>query len=93
MLGNIIVFGAALFIVLDRDSLNPSQVGLVISYAANITRVLNWLVQQVSMVENNSVSIERIKEYSELEQEAPWREVMPGVQGDWVRSGKITFER
>lgn len=37
-----------------------------------VTQTLNWLVRMTSDVETNIVSVERIKEYTETPQEAPW---------------------
>ena len=43
----------------------------VLSYALNITQTMNWMVRQYSEIESNIVSVERLKEYVELPQEAP----------------------
>ena len=76
-LGNTIVFFAALLAILGRDTLEPGLVGLSLSYAMQITGSLNMLIRQTSQVENNMVSVERIKEYEDsLVHEADWS--MPG---------------
>jgi hypothetical protein len=46
MLGNIIVFFAALFAVISRGSIDPGLVGLSLSYASQITMSLNMLIRQ-----------------------------------------------
>ena len=61
--GNFIIFFAALFTVLQRESMDPGLAGLSISYALQITQTLNWLVRMTSDVETNIVAVERIKEY------------------------------
>ncbi|KAE8736524.1 ABC-transporter, subfamily C member 18, partial [Frankliniella occidentalis] len=66
--GNSLIFFAALFAVLRRGDISAGSVGLSISYALQITLALNWLVRFVSEVENNIVSVERIKEYEETPQ-------------------------
>ena len=71
-IGNLITFAAALIAILGSESIDPSQVGLIISYALNVTQVLNWLVRMTSDVETNIVAVERIKEYTEIENEADW---------------------
>ena len=97
--GNIIIFFAALFAVIQRnyqDTLNlhvsPGLVGLSISYSLTITQTLNWLVRMSSELETNIVSVERIKEYSEIPTEAP--AVIPSSRpaSDWPNSGKVEFE-
>lgn len=67
-----IIFFAALFAVINRDTMNPGLVGLSVTYALQITQTLNWLVRMTSDVETNIVAVERIKEYGETPQEAAW---------------------
>ena len=73
MLGNTIVLFAALLAVLGRETLEPGLVGLSLSYAMQITNSLNMLIRQSSQIENNMVSVERIREYqTSLPHEADW---------------------
>ena len=43
-LGNIIIFFAALFCIIDRENLTPGKAGLSISYAMQVTDTLTWMV-------------------------------------------------
>jgi ABC-type multidrug transport system fused ATPase/permease subunit len=61
VLGNFITFGAAVFVIIEADTIDPSQVGLIITYALSVTQVLNWLVRMTADVETNIVAVERIK--------------------------------
>ena len=63
-LGYCIVFISALFAVVSRNTLSPGIAGLAISYSLNITNVLRMLVQNITELETNIVSIERILEYT-----------------------------
>jgi ATP-binding cassette subfamily C (CFTR/MRP) protein 1 len=68
IIGNTLIFFAALFTVLGRDSLSAGLVGLSVSYALKITQSLTMLVRWTTGVETNIVAVERLKEYSEVEQ-------------------------
>lgn len=91
MVGNLIILFSALFAVLSSDSLNPGMVGLSVSYALQITQTLNWLVRMTSEVETNIVAVERIKEYAETQQEAPWQLPNENVPTDWPQKGQVEF--
>ncbi|XP_054264491.1 ATP-binding cassette sub-family C member 3-like [Macrosteles quadrilineatus] len=89
--GNILIFFAALFAVLGRDKLDAGLVGLSISYALQITGMLNLAVRMSSEVETNIVSVERIKEYSEVPTEAAWV-VEPRPDAQWPSHGTVQFQ-
>eukprot|EP01134_Creolimax_fragrantissima_P008215 CFRG8215T1 len=90
--GNFIVFFAALFAVLARGHIDPSTVGLSISYAMGITQSLNWIVRMTSELETNIVAVERVKEYSEVTTEAP--AIVPGNAPPtaWPTRGEVTMK-
>uniref|UniRef100_A0A8C2FIH3 Uncharacterized protein n=1 Tax=Cyprinus carpio TaxID=7962 RepID=A0A8C2FIH3_CYPCA len=90
-LGNLVVFFSALFAVISRDSLNSGLVGLSISYALNVTQTLNWLVRMTSELETNIVAVERVREYAEIKNEAPWI-TSNRPPDDWPTAGNIHFE-
>uniref|UniRef100_A0A670ZRM8 ATP binding cassette subfamily C member 2 n=1 Tax=Pseudonaja textilis TaxID=8673 RepID=A0A670ZRM8_PSETE len=90
LVGNLTVFFAALLAVFVKNSLNSGIVGLSISSAMNITQTLNWLVRMTSELETNIVAIERLNEYTEIKNEAPWVTAQrPPSQ--WPKNGEITF--
>ncbi|KAL7286834.1 hypothetical protein TKK_0018975 [Trichogramma kaykai] len=91
MVGNFIIFFAALFAVLDKQEMSSGLVGLSISYALQITQTLNWLVRMTSDVETNIVAVERIKEYGETPQEAPWNKPENDPDKDWPVQGSVEF--
>ncbi|XP_012683657.2 ATP-binding cassette sub-family C member 2 [Clupea harengus] len=90
-LGNLVVFFAALFAVVSRESLNSGLVGLSISYALNVTQTLNWLVRMTSELETNIVAVERVSEYTEIKNEADWITGQRPEKG-WPKTGKIRLE-
>ncbi|XP_060527505.1 multidrug resistance-associated protein 1-like [Cylas formicarius] len=90
MIGNSIIFFAALFAVLGSD-LMPALVGLSVSYSMQITQTLNWLVRMTSDVETNIVAVERIKEYGEIPQEAAWEIPNKTPKRSWPDDGAVNF--
>ncbi|XP_072247113.1 ATP-binding cassette sub-family C member 2 isoform X2 [Leuresthes tenuis] len=89
-LGNLVVFSSALLAVIARDSIDGGLVGLSISYALSVTQTLNWLVRTTSELETNVVAVERVSEYSELENEAKWiTDTRPPQK--WPEAGRLQF--
>ncbi|KAK6293389.1 hypothetical protein J4Q44_G00357150 [Coregonus suidteri] len=90
-LGNLVVFFSALLAVISRDSLESGLVGLSISYALNVTQTLNWLVRMTSELETNIVAVERVSEYTEIENEADWVSEKRPLE-KWPEAGRLRFE-
>ncbi|XP_070288640.1 ATP-binding cassette sub-family C member 2 [Myotis yumanensis] len=90
LVGNLIVFFSSLMIVIFKINLSGEVVGFVLSNALNITQTLNWLVRMTSEVETNIVAVERINEYINVENEAPWVTEKRPPAG-WPSKGEIQF--
>ena len=90
-LGNLITFFAALFIVFSRDELTMGAAGLSLCYSIGIVVALKELLNKICELENNSVALERILEYCNLEQEAPWEESTDLWSKPWPNQGRVTF--
>ncbi|XP_012991312.3 multidrug resistance-associated protein 1 isoform X2 [Esox lucius] len=71
-LGNLLVLSAATLAVMGRNTLSPGIVGLAVSHSLQVTGILSWIVRSWTDVENNIVSVERVKEYADTPKEAPW---------------------
>ena len=90
-LGNVIIFFAALFAILGRDTLSAGKAGLSISYAMMVTETLTWMVRMLCDLETNCVALERVLEYiNENPQEAEWKlETESDNHSQWPKQGKI----
>lgn len=69
---NLLTLFSAIIAVYLRDQLTAGTVGLILTYALQITHSLNSLVRTSSDLETNIVAVERIDEYAQLESEASW---------------------
>lgn len=92
MIGNFIIFFAALFAVLGRDTLDAGTVGFSVSYALQITMSLKFLIKMACEIETNMVSVERVKEYAETKQEIESNHSNGNFRENWPENGKIQFK-
>uniref|UniRef100_A0A673AZ73 ABC-type glutathione-S-conjugate transporter n=1 Tax=Sphaeramia orbicularis TaxID=375764 RepID=A0A673AZ73_9TELE len=91
-LGNLLVLAASLFSVYGRGKLSPGIVGLAVTHSLQVTGILSWIVRSWTDVENNIVSVERVKEYARTPKEAPWTVEGTLVPSSWPSSGSIQLE-
>ncbi|KAM9734455.1 multidrug resistance-associated protein 1-like [Menidia menidia] len=91
-LGNLLVLAAAIFSVQRREELSPGIVGLAVSHSLQVTGILSWIVRSWTDVENNIVSVERVKEYDNMPKEAAWSIEGSSLPASWPTSGTIQFE-
>ncbi|KAH9589496.1 Multidrug resistance-associated protein 1, variant 2 [Schistosoma haematobium] len=90
LVGNSVILAVAILSVVAQGYLSAGFSGLVITYALNLNQTLNWLVRMFSELETNIVCIERIHEYSSIEQEAPWELDCSYLPSNWPE-GIIEF--
>uniref|UniRef100_A0A4W6DQQ2 Cystic fibrosis transmembrane conductance regulator n=1 Tax=Lates calcarifer TaxID=8187 RepID=A0A4W6DQQ2_LATCA len=83
----IVTFGCLLL----RDQLDAGSVGLALTYSITLMGMFQWGVRQSAEVENMMTSVERVVEYTELENEAPW-ETQKRPPPDWPSKGLVTFD-
>ncbi|XP_041086283.1 multidrug resistance-associated protein 1-like [Polyodon spathula] len=88
-LGNCIVLSAAIFSVMGKGILSPGIVGLSVSHALQVTGILSWIVRSWTDVENNIVSVERVKEYADTPKEAAWTLENSPLSPAWPQTGTI----
>uniref|UniRef100_A0A3B4WXX9 ABC-type glutathione-S-conjugate transporter n=1 Tax=Seriola lalandi dorsalis TaxID=1841481 RepID=A0A3B4WXX9_SERLL len=91
-LGNLLVLATAILSVRNRDVLSPGIVGLAVSHSLQVTGILSWIVRSWTDVENNIVSVERVKEYDNTPKEAAWTFEGCVLPASWPATGTIQFE-
>ncbi|XP_052415241.1 multidrug resistance-associated protein 1 [Carassius gibelio] len=91
-LGNGIVLAASILSVMSKGTLSPGMVGLAVSHSLQVTGFLSWIVRSWTDVENNIVSVERVKEYADTPKEAAWSIEGSSLPPSWPQKGTIEFK-
>ncbi|KAF9572383.1 hypothetical protein EC968_009957 [Mortierella alpina] len=91
VLGGMVIFTSASLAVLNAGKLDPSIVGLALSYALNMVGMIGFLVRAYSQVQCVLVSVERVDEYSEKPTEAP-TETDVRLPPRWPEQGRVVFK-
>jgi ABC-type multidrug transport system fused ATPase/permease subunit len=91
VVGDLVAFFAGAFVVLSIGKIDAGSAGLSLSYAISFTENVLWLVRLYAMNEQNMNSVERIKEYLDVEQEAEAviEETKPAA--NWPSQGTVEF--
>ena len=79
---------------MSLSDITGGDVGLAISSCITLTGMLQWGVRQSAEVENLMTSVERVMEYSSLEEEAAVNlpEKDPPAEGGWPAAGVVQFK-
>ncbi|XP_059169228.1 ATP-binding cassette sub-family C member 3-like [Physella acuta] len=88
----ILIAGVTLFTIINRGEVAPGLVSLSITFVLMITNDMTLVTRMSSDLESNIISVERIKEYSQIKNEAPW--TLPDdsrLSGVWPLNGNIEF--
>lgn len=91
LLGNMVSFFAGVFIILSLGKIDAGAAGISLSYAMNFTENVLWLVRLYGMNEQNMNSMERVKEYLDLEQEAAPIVEDSRPPDSWPDKGNVEF--
>ncbi|KAK4259872.1 hypothetical protein QN277_006160 [Acacia crassicarpa] len=96
-LGGLMIWLIATFAVMQNataqnQAIFASTMGLLLTYALNITNILSRVLRLASSAENSLNAVERVDTYIELETEAP--AIIEGNRPPpgWPSSGSIEFE-
>ncbi|KAI0717423.1 multidrug resistance-associated ABC transporter [Cerioporus squamosus] len=91
ILGNILILGIGLFAAGFRKSVDPSKIGVVMSYTLSITQMFSTIVSTYAQNEQNFNAVERVLYYTELPNEgAPTTPNDPPPS--WPDAGAIEFK-
>ncbi|KAI9504890.1 P-loop containing nucleoside triphosphate hydrolase protein [Coemansia spiralis] len=91
--GAAVSFSCALFILFNLDWMDASLAGFVLSYALTFSERMFWVVRNYSTNEFNMNAVERVRQYTLIEQEAALEskpEHKPSAL--WPKSGDIQIE-
>lgn len=72
--------------------LSSGLVGLLMSYALQVTSSLIWIIRSSVLIETNIVSVERIVEYCDISPEAPEVKEEHRLDDNWPNQGQIEFK-
>ncbi|XP_062198470.1 ABC transporter C family member 14-like isoform X2 [Phragmites australis] len=85
----VLCFTALLMVTLPSSFIKPEYVGLSLSYGLSLNQVLFWSIWISCFIENKMVSVERIKQFTNIPSEAAWRikDCLPAA--NWPTKGDI----
>ncbi|EAW12711.1 putative ABC bile acid transporter [Aspergillus clavatus NRRL 1] len=89
--GALVSFFTATFVLINVGKIDAGAAGLSLTYAVTFTENVLWLVRLYSEVQQSMNSVERVKEYLDVEQEA--KAVIPDSRppADWPSGGAVDF--
>ncbi|PKU85821.1 ABC transporter C family member 14 [Dendrobium catenatum] len=90
LIGTVILCISALsMVMLPSNFIKPEYVGLSLSYGLSLNSVLFWAIWISCFLENRMVSVERLKQFSSIPPEAPWRIKDRLPSPNWPTHGDI----
>lgn len=89
--GALVSFFAGALVVRNAGKIDAGSAGLSLTYAITFTENVLWVVRLYAVNEQNMNSVERIREYLEVEQEAP--EILENrPPNSWPDHGRVSFK-
>ncbi|KAL8598047.1 Canalicular multispecific organic anion transporter 2 [Nucella lapillus] len=83
---------AACISLIHTTTTTAADAGLCISYALQVSGSLTWMTRQIGDLQSNIVSVERLREYSQLPNEADWVTPSKRPSPEWPHKGEVVFE-
>jgi ABC-type multidrug transport system fused ATPase/permease subunit len=91
VVGALVAFFAGTFVVLSVGRIDAGAAGLALTYAVTFTENVLWFVRLYSANEQNMNSVERVKEYLDVDQEAPAQIPENKPASNWPSKGAVDF--
>ncbi|KAG8803549.1 hypothetical protein FRC16_004675 [Serendipita sp. 398] len=85
------IIGVTAVVILLNTNIDASYGGLALTFIVGLTGDILFLVRRFVSLEQSMVAVERVKEFSELEQEPP-EFLEPRPPASWPSSGSIEVE-
>lgn len=91
IVGALVSFFSGMFVILSVGTVDAGAAGLAMSYAVTFAENVLWFVRLYAANEQNMNAVERIKEYLDVEQEAP--SIIPDnrPEPNWPSKGSVEF--
>ena len=89
--GALVSFFAAVFIIINIGKIDAGAAGLSLTYALGFNENILWLVRLYSENEQNMAHVERVKQFLDVEQEAPAQIPEKKPAGSWPPKGAVEF--
>jgi ABC-type multidrug transport system fused ATPase/permease subunit len=91
VVGALVAFFAGAFVILSVGRIDAGAAGLALTYAVTFTENVLWFVRLYSANEQNMNSVERVKEYLDVEQEAAASIPENKPPSNWPSKGSVEF--
>jgi ABC-type multidrug transport system fused ATPase/permease subunit len=91
VVGALVAFFSGAFVILSVGRIDAGAAGLALTYAVTFTENVLWFVRLYSSNEQNMNSVERVKEYLDVEQEAAATIPEAKPPSNWPSKGSVEF--
>lgn len=82
------------FLLLNQDNVQSGDVGLAILHCLTMMGMCQWGIRETASLENQMTSVERIREYCDVQSEPELETSDPSNKppGEWPNAGKLIFD-
>ena len=89
--GALVSFFAAVFVITNVGAIDAGAAGLSLTYALGFNENILWLVRLYAENEQNMAHVERVKQFLDVEQEAPAQIPEMKPSNNWPPEGAVEF--